>query len=140
MSMPLPDLPAPVPQRGAVVRIGWLLAGLACIALGVIGAIIPLMPTTIFLILAAACFARSSPRLEAWLLGHPRFGPPVRAWREERAIPRHAKRAACAGIALGYLLFWQGAHPGWILATGVGLAMVACAAWIVSRPVPRAPH
>ena len=48
---------------------------------------------------SAACFARSSPRLEAWLLNHPRFGPALCAWREERAIPRRAKIAACIGIA-----------------------------------------
>jgi hypothetical protein len=106
------------------------------VALGFIGALLPLMPTTIFLILAAGCFARSSPRLEAWLLNHPRFGPTLRAWRAEGAIGRRAKIAACSGIALGYALFWLGARPSLKTDLVVGLAMAACAAYILTRPSP----
>jgi uncharacterized membrane protein YbaN (DUF454 family) len=92
--------------------------------------------TTIFVILAAGCFARSSPRLDAWLRTHPRFGPPIRAWQAERAIPARAKRAACMGIALGYGLFWLGARPHWPLALTVSVMMGGCALWIVTRPLP----
>jgi uncharacterized membrane protein YbaN (DUF454 family) len=120
----------------SLIRATWLLAGLLCVGLGFIGVFVPLMPTTIFLILAAGCFARSSPRLEAWLLGHPRFGPTLRAWRAEGAIPPRAKLYACIGIALGYGLFLVGAHPGLIVALIVALPMMGCAAWIASRPLP----
>lgn len=115
---------------------GWLLLGLLCVGLGIIGAILPLMPTTIFLILAAGCFARSSRRLETWLLNHATFGPPVSAWRAERAIPRAAKRAACIGISVGFILFCFAVHPGWALALVVAAMMAGCAWWIVSRPLP----
>ena len=130
------------PTRAATMlhRIGraaWSCAGLLCVALGIIGAFLPLMPTTIFLILAAGCFARSSPRLEAWLLGHPRFGPTLRAWRANGAISPRAKAMACTGIAAGYGVFWWGARPGLFLALSVGAAMAACAAYILSRPSPR---
>ena len=92
------------------------------------------MPTTIFLILAAACFARSSPRLEAKILSHPQFGPFVRNWRERGAIPLRGKLFAIGGIAGGYATFFLAARPEWPLATGVAAAMALIAAWIGTRP------
>ncbi|KKC35414.1 membrane protein [Devosia epidermidihirudinis] len=114
----------------------YLIAGLVMLALGIIGAFVPLMPTTIFLIMAAWCFARSSPRLENWLLNHRQFGPTLRAWREHGAISRRAKIMACLGITLGFVLFWIGARPGLWLWLGVLAVMLACAWFIVSRPEP----
>ena len=130
----MPRAPEP-PARH--LRAAWLAAGFLCVGLGFIGALLPLMPTTIFLILAAGCFARSSPRLEAWLLDHPRFGPSLRMWREQRAIPRAGKIAACGGMALGYVLFLLGAHPQRPLALGIALVLCGCAGWIASRASPR---
>ncbi|CAA9511177.1 MAG: Inner membrane protein YbaN [uncultured Sphingomonas sp.] len=75
-------------------------AGLVALALGFIGIVVPLLPTVAFWILAAWCFARSSPRLEAWLLYHPRAGPSIRAWRERGAIGRRGKLAASAALLL----------------------------------------
>jgi hypothetical protein len=118
----------------SVSRIFFFCLGCVMLALGLIGAVTPLLPTTIFLIAAAACFARSSPRLEAWLLHHPRFGPTLRDWRAYGAISRSAKVMACAGMAMGYALFWLGARPKLLLATGVAAAMLACAYYVVSRP------
>lgn len=132
----LPERGKPVPAASFAARASWVALGLAFVALGIVGAILPLMPTTIFLILAAACFARSSPRLEHWLLDHARFGPALRAWRAERAIPSRAKAAACLGMLLGYLLFMLAARPGWIEAAVVAAALGACALWIVRQPVP----
>lgn len=96
------------------------------------------MPTTVFLILAAGCFARSSPRLEAWLLNHPRFGAALRGWRQYRAVPRRAKQMAVAGMAAGYVLFELAAHPPLWLALVVAFLLIACAAWLISRPTPPA--
>lgn len=119
-----------------MLRSLYLAAGLVLLALGIIGAFVPLMPTTIFLILAAWCFARSSPRLERWLLDHRQFGPILRMWRESGAIPRRAKILACLGMALGFALFWLGARPAlWALLLAMA-ALLACAWFVVSRPEP----
>jgi len=136
--MPVTPEPSRTP-RHRLSRAAWLGLGLVFVALGFIGALLPLMPTTIFLILAAGCFARSSPRLEAWLLDHPRFGATLVAWRRDGAIPTRAKWFACSGIALGYALFCWSARPELWLALGVGTAMAGCALFIVSRPAPSLP-
>jgi len=105
--------------------------------LGLIGAFLPVMPSTIFLIAAAWCFGRSSPQLEEWLLGHPRFGPTLRQWQDEGAVAPRAKVAACLGMAAGYALFWIGSSPGPALAVAVAIFMAGGAAYVVTRPSPR---
>lgn len=115
----------------------WCCLGWLMVLLGFIGALLPVMPTTIFLILAVGCFARSSPRLERWLLDHRRYGPPLRLWREQGAVSGKGKAFAAGGMALGDGLFFWGAHPHWKLALGVGLFFAASAAYVLSRPTPR---
>src|SRR5687767_2704143 len=82
-----------------MLRLGYLALGFLSLGLGVIGVFLPLLPTVPFMILAAFCFARSSPRLEAKLLDHAQMGPHIRAWREKGAVSRKGKRAAL--IAFG---------------------------------------
>lgn len=123
-------------MRRRLARTGWLALGLLCMSLGIIGAPVPLMPTTVFLIMAVGCFARSSARLEAWLLGHPRFGPGLRLWREQRAIPRAGKVGAGAGMAVGFVLFCWGANPGVMSAAIVAAILLLCFGWIATRPAP----
>lgn len=106
------------------------------VALGIIGAILPVMPTTIFIILAAWFFGKSSPRFEAWLLGHPVFGSSLRAWRANGAISRNSKLLACGGMLAGFAMFIAGAHPSLWLAAAVGAGLLACASYVVSRPMP----
>ena len=120
-----------------MMRALWLILGCVMLALGVIGAFLPVMPTTIFLILAVGCFSRSSPRLERWLLDSPTYGPSLRAWREQRAVSRNGKLYASLGMAAGYCLFWWGAHPSFWLAAGVGLFFLASAAYVLTRPSPQ---
>jgi len=79
----------------------WLLAGALSLLLGVIGIVVPLLPTTPFVLLAAACFSRGSARWERWLLAHRQFGPIVRDWREHRAVPLRAKQFATVMMVFG---------------------------------------
>lgn len=117
-----------------VLRGVYLAAGLLFVALGFVGAFLPVLPTTPFLIVAAACFARSSRRLESWLLDHRRFGPTLRDWRERGAIPRKAKMMSLAGTTVGFILFWLGSHPGPLLATAVAALMLFGLAYVFTRP------
>ena len=112
----------------------FLVLGICFVALGFIGAFLPVLPMTPFLILAAACFARSSPRLETWLLQHPRFGSLLRGWRERGAIPVKAKLMALGGMAIGFAGFWYGSHPGPWLTVAVALLMLSGLAYVFTRP------
>lgn len=111
-----------------------LALGAGFVALGFIGAFLPVLPTTPFLILAVACFARSSPRLEAWLLDHPRFGPALRVWRERGAISPRAKLMAVGGSALGFPVFYAASTPGPWLVAAVAAIMLGGVAYVLSRP------
>ncbi|WP_299484089.1 YbaN family protein [uncultured Roseibium sp.] len=115
-------------------RITFKLLGAGCVGVGIVGAFLPLLPSTIFFILAAGCFARSSPALEARILNHPVFGPPVIAWREHGAITPKAKIVAVIGMTIGYLLFYWSASPNIWLAAVTAIFMFACATYVVSRP------
>ncbi|MFS2325670.1 YbaN family protein [Brucella sp. H1_1004] len=115
-------------------RILYLCLGFLMVALGIIGAILPVMPTTIFIILAAWFFARSSPKFEARLLADPRFGPMIIKWRARGAIPPKAKLYACLGMTFGYAMFWWGAQPGPLLAISVTIFMLGSAIYVLSRP------
>ncbi len=118
----------PLTRPGTVKR-GLLAAcGLAAVGLGIAGIFLPLLPTTPFLLLAAACFFRSSERLYGWLLNHQRLGRYVRQYRENRAVPLKAKLAtllllwatlAFSGLAVATTL-WARVL---LLAVGVGVTL-----------------
>ncbi|MGV8935560.1 MAG: YbaN family protein [Allorhizobium sp.] len=119
-------------MRIAYLALGWIMVGLA-----VVGAFLPVMPTTPFLLLAVWLFARSSPKLEQWLLTHPTFGSSLTNWQREGAISRRAKISAVSLMALSYGLFWWSRAPSAMVAAIVAAVMLASAAFILSRPGPR---
>lgn len=117
--------------------IRWLYLSVACICIGLgsLGIVLPGLPTTPFLLLAAWAAARSSPRLHAWLVHHRWFGPPLRNWENERAVSRRAKAAAVVLLAASWLILaWQTAGP--LVPAVTGTLFVAVAAFLITRPVP----
>ena len=82
----------------AGLRFVWFIAGLLSLALGVVGAFLPVLPTVPFLLLAAFFFARSSERVHDWLISHNVFGPPINDWRRNGSIRRPAKILATISI------------------------------------------
>ena len=114
-------------------NIGFKLLGLLCVLLGIIGVVLPVMPTTPFLILALACFARSSAALESWLLNHPRFGTTLQHWRAHQVVPVKAKYAAGIGMLIGFIFLLYNSPPAWIIAL-VAVVEVLVMAYLISKP------
>jgi hypothetical protein len=115
-------------------RLLWVSAGLASVALGLVGAFLPVLPTTPFMILSAGCFARSSPRLHNWLLSHRLFGPTIYEWRQRRTIPRRVKAVAITLIVVtfSFSIGWViPALVGQLVMAGVGVAVVV---WLLRVP------
>lgn len=86
------------------MRFLWAGLGLLCVALGLIGVVLPLLPTVPFMLLAAFFFARSSERLHHWLISHPTFGPPIVDWQSSGAIRPRVKRLATVSIAVVFAI------------------------------------
>lgn len=80
-------------KRTIYATLGWL-----AVAMGIAGALLPGLPTTVFLLIALFFFSRSSPRFEAWLLAHPKFGASLRRFRESGGMTRSIKRAALCSM------------------------------------------
>ncbi len=113
--------------------IAWRVAGLFSLVLAMLGIVLPLLPTTPFLLLAAFCFGRGSERLHRWLLEHPRFGPPIRDWRENRAISRRAKGLAALAMLLVILgaILWGVSSA--VLITQI-VVLTAVGVFVFTRP------
>ena len=117
-------------RRHLYFAAGWVLT-----AIGVIGLVLPLMPGTIFLIAAAWCFSRSSPRFEVWLIGHPKLGPQVVAWRRTGSIARRTKYIACGSMVLSFALVAASDAPP-IALWATGACLIAAGTYVASRPEP----
>lgn len=109
----------------------WMASGLSFVALGAVGAALPLLPTVPFLLLAAFCFARGNPAWEAKLLDHPRWGPPLRDWREKKAISRKAKYSAIIAMSIGVI--FTALALGYPLVLISVAVLVICGSWIWTR-------
>ncbi|MFT6911423.1 MAG: uncharacterized membrane protein YbaN (DUF454 family) [Paracoccaceae bacterium] len=115
------------------MRLFYAIAGVMALTCGTLGIILPLVPTVPFLILAAFCFAKSSPQLHNWLVEHPLLGPPIQDWRDRGAISLRGKRAATISILLVFSLsLYLGLPPLILIIQGSVLCCVLLFIW--SRP------
>lgn len=94
------ECPIPTSTRDKIKVFLWKVMGVFCVGLAILGAILPILPTTVFLLMATACFAKSSPRMQRMLLNNKTFGPLIHDWQQHRSIPRKAKRVALLTIVL----------------------------------------
>ena len=106
--------------------------GCISLLLGIIGAFLPVMPTTVFILIAAWAFARSSNRLHQALLDHPRTGPAIRAWRQNQCIPKPAKIAAVVSMLISWVIVWFTTSA--IVSLIVAVVLLLVIAFILSRP------
>ena len=114
--------------RWGLIAFGWLNVGL-----GVVGVVVPGLPTTVFLLVAAWAFSKSSERFQRWLWNHPRFGPSIRDRHQHRVIPRRAKILATAMMTMSFLFVTLVIAESWVLPAVLALVMVPAALYILTR-------
>ena len=111
----------------------WRALALTCLVLGIAGAFLPVLPTTPFLLVTAWAGGKGWPRLEAWLISHSRWGPPIQRWRDHRAVPRSAKWAASVTMLASTAALSLSAAPV-ELKFVIPALMAVVAWWLWTRP------
>ena len=120
---------------GVTSRLFWLVVGLIAVLIAMLGVIVPLLPTTPFVLVAAFAFMRSSQRLHDWLVNHPLFGGLIDDWHRHKAIRVPAKIASVIAMVAVFLVSAGLGAPGWVLL--LQAVVLGAAGWfVVSRPSP----
>jgi len=117
------------------IRVFWLVVGILALALGGLGVVLPLLPTTPFVLVAAFAFANSSDTLHRWLLDHNIFGPSIANWQRHGAISRSAKVLSLLSMVAVLVISLVMAVPAFVIAVQA-LVVGACSLFIISRPLP----
>jgi len=116
-------------KRLTLIVIGWLM-----VVIGVIGAFLPLLPTTPFLLLAAYCFSKSSPRFHHWLIHHKTWGPPVVAWQRHGVIRSKHKVISTVVIAITFFFSYGRVKDKPVALYGMSSTLAGSLLFIWSRP------
>lgn len=120
-------------SRFGIRRTIWFTLGLGALVLGLIGALLPVLPTTPFVLVAAFAFSRSSKRFEAWLLANPVFGPVIEDWRENGAVAPRIKVIAITMMGVSIALALALGSP--LIVIGIQSACIAAVSvYILTRP------
>lgn len=127
------ELPPPLMVDTGVLRWMWMAVGFVMVALGIIGVFLPVVPTTVFFIVAVWAFSRSSRRFQVWLWTHPTFGPPLRNWYRYRVISPKAKVLAVLAMSISFAYFAIWVAEGWRLTIALAAVMLPAAIYIVTR-------
>lgn len=114
----------------------WRLLAILALTLGAIGVVLPGLPTTPFILLAAFAAARGSPRLHAWLRQHRLFGPMIIDWQRDGAVSRKAKRAAIFSMVICAAVIAATAPKPWMVVVGCSF-MTVVGFWLWRRPEPK---
>jgi uncharacterized membrane protein YbaN (DUF454 family) len=142
MSQPEPPWHIPDAQLhpSLAVRLLLLVLGSIALLLGIIGIFLPGLPTTPFILVAAACYARASERFYRWLLRNPTFGPLISEWRRHRSIPHRVKWLAITLMSLTIAVsIWSFSGKSWlqIMLACIGIGTALWLWRIPSRDRPR---
>ena len=122
-------------EKYSPLRIVWLCIGFLCLGLGTIGIFVPLLPTTIFILIAAFAFARSSDRLHKWIMSHRLFGPIVHNWQKHGAVGRKGKLFSTLSMIVVVMISCIAGVPLWVLC--LQIFILACVAtFLLTRPLP----
>jgi uncharacterized membrane protein YbaN (DUF454 family) len=114
-------------------KTGFRILAYMFLAIGAVGVVLPLLPTTPFVRLAAFFASKGSPEFARWLEEHPSFGPAIAQWRHRRAIPVKAKILACSMMAISWsMLVWLGSTV--FVLTVSGLCLLGIAGYLITRP------
>lgn len=124
----------PSPLRRSLINGLLWLVGAVALVLGLIGAVLPVMPTTPFILLTAACWGRASPRFHRWLHRHRYFGPMVRNWEERRAIPRRAKYLAWTMMSISSIGLLLRFPERWYVGVAVAAVCLSVGLWMAKLP------
>lgn len=118
------------------MRYVWIGLGWTAVGLAMVGATVPFIPTVPFLLVAVWAFAKGSPQTRNWLFRHPTWGPLLRGWCEQGAIPRQAKIASAVAMAVSYgIIVAVTDFPVWVLVLKACL-FLAIAVFVATRPEP----
>ncbi|MFC3122930.1 YbaN family protein [Agaribacter flavus] len=120
-------------MRELVIISLWRIAAASALTLGMIGILLPGLPTVPFVLLAAWCASKGWPKLEIWLLQHKTFGQHIKKWRERRVVPLKAKWASTVFMSISCVVIWTSQTNIW-LALSISVVLLVVASWIWHLP------